>query len=330
MRVLFCIRSDYLRNFAGDTMQLLKSAEYLRRKGIQVDVNSGSVTDFSQYDIVHLFNITSMGETYKYYKTARMCKRITVITPIYWDMTKYYNSLSDLEGIKLWNKCKIYRNEILTGCKMIYSNSNMEMNMLKNEFGKNLSCKVIYNGVETESEEVPLYNFMDRYNMDGYILCVGRICARKNQLAVAKACKDLGYRLVLVGSNHDREYFNKCMSYDNVTYLGFIDSYNIYNAYRFAKVHVLASFVETPGLSSLEAGASGCNVVSTDEGSAREYFKDMAEYCSPYCEDSIRQAIMKGWKKPKSQLLRNHILKNFDWEKCINELYMSYQELLSV
>ena len=70
MRVLLCIRGDYVKSFAGDSKIVLMTAKYLKKLGMEVDINDGYITDYSNYDIVHLFNLTRMGETYKYYKQA--------------------------------------------------------------------------------------------------------------------------------------------------------------------------------------------------------------------------------------------------------------------
>lgn len=329
MKILFCIRGDYYRNFAGDSMRALKTAEYLRKMGVIVDINTGYITDYSDYDIVHLFNLTTIGETYKYYKIARSYKKNIVLSSIYWDFKKYYNYINDSESVKLWDRCKIYRKEILKGCKMIYPNSKAEGELIQNEFGKWVPYTIVYNGIEVESDDVPLYNFKERYNLNNYILCVGRIEKRKNQLMLAEVCNNLGVHLILIGNVCDKKYFSECMRFKNVLYLGYMDSYNIYNAYRFAKLHVLPSFVETPGLSSLEAAASGCNIVSTNEGYASEYFKDMATYCDPYDLNSINESVKIGLKQKKNNKLKNYVLENYNWEKCIKTLYESYRKILN-
>lgn len=329
MKVLLCIRNDYYRNFAGDSMQVIKTAQYLTKMGLEVDINDGGIIDYSSYDIIHLFNLTRIKDAYSYYKIAKAYnKKNIVLSSVYWDLKKYYNHVNDVESIKLWNKCKPYRLEILKGCKMVYPNSKEEGDIIKKEFGNSIPYTVTYNGAEIEDEEVALYNFKERYQLNNYVLCVGRICHRKNQLALAKVCNDLELQLVLIGSINDKEYFNKCINYSNVRYLGFMDSYNIYNAYKSCKIHVLPSFVETPGLSSLEAAAAGCNIVSTIEGSTFEYFNNMAEYCSPYKDKSIAEAIIDADKKPQNDILKKHILENFTWEKCIKELYDSYNQII--
>jgi len=328
MKVLLCIRGDYLKSFAGDSKVVLMTSKYLRKLGVEVDINDGYITDYSKYDIVHLFNLTRMGETYKYYKQAHRQKKCIVITPIYWNLNKYYSYMNNIDNIKLWDKCKPYREEIIKGCNIIYPNSELEKNLLLEDFNISLSCNIIHHGVEIEHEETPLYNLKDRYNLSNYALCVARITAQKNQHTLARACSKLGVNLVLIGNINDNEYFRECMAYKNVTYLGFMDRYNIYNAYRFSKLHVLPGFCETPGLSSLEAAASGCNIVSTIEGSAKEYFKDMADYINPYDEETILTALEKGNNKRKNNELKNYVLKNYNWNKYAEELYRSYERLL--
>ena len=233
-----------------------------------------------------------------------------------------------MDGLKLWKRCKPYRDEILRKSNMIFCNSKIEENHLKKEFGDIAPCKVIHYGVDVENEEIPLYNFKERYLLDKYILSVGRICELKNQYTLAKVCYEMGIELVLIGNVQDKKYFRKCMRFKNVKYFGFMDSYNIYNAYRFAKVHVNCSFADMPGLSSLEAAASGCITVSTKEGCSYEYFKDMAIYNNPYDEEDVFNAINRGLKMKKNDRLKNYITDNFSWENYCETVYKNYLKLL--
>ena len=329
MKVLLCVRQDYYRNFAGDSLQVIKTAEYLQKLGATVDINDGGIYDYSKYDIVHLFNIATTGEIYRYYKIAHFYKKNLVISPIHWDMKKYYRINNEIESIKLYESCSSYKEEILKKSKVIICSSELEMNLIQEEFNVKTQYRVVYNGVEVEDEDIPLYNFTDRYKLNNYVLSVGRICSSKNQLALCTICEELGKQLVLIGSASDKEYLKQCTNFNNVIYLGFMDSYNVYNAYRFAKVHVLPSFVEMPGLSSLEAAASGCNIVSTQEGCAKEYFKDMALYCDPYDNNSILSAVKQGFEKRRDNKLKNYVNENYNWGTSINELYKIYLEILN-
>lgn len=328
MKVLLCIRGDYMKNFAGDSMQVIKFAQHLRKKGVEADINNGGILDYSKYDIIHLFNIISLGETYKYYKLAHEHKKTIVVSPLYWSLKRYYEYKGDFDSLALWDKCKVYRNEILKGCSAVYTNCNLEGELLRRDYKFDAPETIIHCGVEVENEDIPLYNFKERYSLDNYVLSVGRICHMKNQLTLAKICSELGVSLVLIGKVEDKIYFSECRKYEGTIYLGFINNYDIYNAYRFARLHVLPSFSENPGISSLEAAAAGCNVVSTTEGIAKEYLKDMAVYCDPYNEESIFSAVKNSMRTPKNKALKEHILRNYTWEKCTEKLYESYLNII--
>ncbi|HBC96058.1 MAG TPA: hypothetical protein DC034_04575 [Clostridium sp.] len=323
MKILFCIRGDCFRDFAGDSVQLIKTAQYLREKGLEIDINTGSVRDYSPYDIIHLFNLTRVEETYEYYRRAKVYDKPVVLSPIYWNLKKYYSYTGDERNLFLWDKLDTHRKEILKGCKLIYPNSELENDQIRKDFKIDIPYRVIYNGVETNHKTS--YNFKKKYGLRDYVLCVARICSRKNQFVLSKICSELKLQLVLIGSINDISYFNRCMSYKNVRYLGFMDEYSLYSAYKYAGIHVLPSFVETPGLSSLEAAAVGCNIVSTVEGSAREYFGDMCVYCNPYDEHSIREAIIDCLKIKKHKELKNHVIENYNWRNCISPLFESYK-----
>lgn len=330
MKVLLCARQDYLKNTAGDTITLLKIYEHLKEIGVDVDIASGEENfSYINYDIVHLFDVKSIFDSYKHFKSAYNAKCKIVISPMYFDLTKLYRHIKDIDRLKLWHNCKVYREEMVNKSKLILCNSSYEKESLIKDFKFNGKYKVINNGIDIENEEVPLYNFKERYNLENYVLSVGRICTSKNQLLLSKVCNDLKLNVVLIGPVAEKEYLKKCLAYPNVKYLGFMDEYNVYNAYKFAKVHALPSFAEVTSLSSLQAAANGCNIVVTNEGASKEYFKNFAIYCNPYDEESVKEAILKGYRKRKDHRLRDHIESNFTWHKSIKEIYNSYVEIMS-
>lgn len=330
MKVLFCMRSDYYRNFGEDSMQALKIKKYLNKIGVEVDINYGQIDDYSNYDVVHLFNLKITGEIYKYYKTAKYYKKNIVISPLYWNQNKYYNYINDLEGIKLWDKSRVYRQKILKGCNMVLPSSLMEEEFIGKEFGNGIQCSIIHIGVETPSDEIPLYNFKDRYNLDNYVLSVGRINKKNNQIALAEVCNRLGIQLVLIGSTRDKEYINKVMEFKNVLYLGNTNEYDRYNAYKFAKLYVNLSFAEIIPIYCLEAAVNGCNILSTEEGSSIEYFKDMIKYCNPYSLDSILKELEIALRKKKDRNLKSYVIENYSLEKSVKNLYEAYLKIKNI
>jgi glycosyltransferase involved in cell wall biosynthesis len=327
MKVLFCIRPDFKSKIAGDSVQMMTIFKYLSMMGVEVYINDGSIIDYYDYDIIHLFNLTRISETYRYLKIAKKCQKPVVLTPIYWDLKKYYSYSGNDIFLKSWELNSRFRKEIVNECNMLYPSSSIEQQLLFQEFSTDIPCTIVYNCIDTT-----LFNNQQLKNNadNSFIFCASRICPRKNQLALAYACRELGEDLLLTGDVNNREYLDKCLQFKNVRYLGFFKERDLVRFYKSAKLHVLCSFVETPGLSSLEAGACGCNIVSTSEGSAEEYFQGLATYCDPYNDADIYEAVKKALKLNNQPALQNHILKNYNPEKCLKPLYDSYMDILSV
>ena len=240
MKILLCTRQDYYRNTGGDSNLVLKTAKYLEKLGVEVHINDGLILDYSNYDIIHLFNINKIWEIYNCYKKAHKHKKKIVISPVYYNLLEYFKFMNYKDKLKLWEKSNAYREEVLQGSTVIISNSYIEAENIKKDFKIDKKMQVIYNGVEVEDEEIPLYSIRERYNLNSYVLSVGKICSMKNQHLIAKICNELDIQLLLIGRIKESSYYKECMKYNNVLYLGFMDSYNIYNAYRFAKLHVKA------------------------------------------------------------------------------------------
>jgi glycosyltransferase involved in cell wall biosynthesis len=100
--------------------------------------------------------------------------------------------------------------------------------------------------------------------------------------------------------------------------------------YKVAKVHALVSWMETPGLSSLEAAAMGCNIVVTRKGDTYDYFENYAFYCEPDNVNSIKQAIDDAFTSSVNPKLKQKILDNYTWEKTAEETYKAYKKILNI
>lgn len=71
MKVLMQTRQNVFDLAGGDTTQLVKTKEALESKGIDVDLSLDLRPDVSGYDVVHLFNLTRVQETFIQSKTPR-------------------------------------------------------------------------------------------------------------------------------------------------------------------------------------------------------------------------------------------------------------------
>ena len=92
---------------------------------------------------------------------------------------------------------------------------------------------------------------------------------------------------------------------------------------------MLPSWFETTGLVSLEAALCGCNIVSTSQGYARDYFADFAWYCDPARSSSIRDAVEQAWASPPRPKLIDRVLANYTWEHTARESLRAYEMVLA-
>ena len=159
--------------------------------------------------------------------------------------------------------------------------------------------------------------FSRRFGLEGFVLSVGRIEDLKNQLTLVDALADLPVPLVIIGGVNPRHRLynwslrRAAAARPRTMLLRGLPRKLLISAMAAASVHVLPSWFETAGLTSLEAALTGCAVVSTDGGYARAYLGDDAHYCDPADPGSIRQAVEQALRTGPSHKLRRRVLKRF-------------------
>ena len=71
MRIAFITRSTLHSVPGGDTIQIEQTARHLQQIGVQADILSTSApVNYSQYDLLHLFNITRPADLLHHIKNA--------------------------------------------------------------------------------------------------------------------------------------------------------------------------------------------------------------------------------------------------------------------
>jgi len=138
--------------------------------------------------------------------------------------------------------------------------------------------------------------------------------------------------VVIIGAPalNQMDYYRRCrnIAAKNIIFLDHLSQKELVQYYQKAKVHILPSWFETCGLSTLEAAAMGCNVVITDKGFTREYFEDFAFYCDPSSPASILEAVENAASSPARQGLQEKILNCYTWKKAARETLKAYQKIL--
>jgi len=123
-------------------------------------------------------------------------------------------------------------------------------------------------------------------------------------------------------------YYEQCRAEagPNITMGDWLGQEELFTAYVNAKLHILPSWFETTGLSSLEAAVMGCNIVVTDKGDTRDYFKDDAWYCEPDDITSIKTAVDVAFNAPYNEMFRKRILEQYTWRRAGEETLTAYKK----
>ncbi len=351
IRVAFISRATLFSSAGGDTVQMTKTAEWLRKQDVEVDVLlCNEVIDYSKYHLLHFFNIIRPADILIHIRRAK--SKPFVVSPIYVDYGQVSSALSVFSkaqaeyiktiarylknGEKIASKEYLFRGHtasikyILHEAAMLLPNSESEYHRLSRDMGLSIRYHVIPNGIDAS---IALKNYPESEKYKDAILCMGRIEPRKNQLNLIRALNNTNYQLYIHGKpspNHQKYYAQcKAEAAPNVYIEHWLEEDELYTAYSNAKVHVLASYFETTGLSSLEAAVMGCNIVVTDKGDTRDYFQDRAWYCEPANVASIKKAIDEASMAIYNEDFKNYILANYTWEKAAAETLKVYQQVLS-
>lgn len=155
----------------------------------------------------------------------------------------------------------------------------------------------------------------------------------KNVTRLIKAAQKYGFRLKLAGMLHGEEE-NRWLhqhidAWPNIEYLGMVSDDELKELYRRAKVFALPSLIEGVGMVALEAAGYGAEVVLTQIGAPKEYFKGQARLVDPYSIDEIGQGIMecleKGFAQPR---LMRFVEENYSLRSCSERIAKALETML--
>ena len=364
MKVLFQTRTNLFDAPGGDMVQMLKTKEFLEKEGVQVDISLELEPNLDGYDLVHLFNLMEPQDIYLQMRNAKKQGKKIALSTIYGLYTEFerkargglFQKLAQVLSpyqigyiktlVKHFKEKRIHRGvyllmfkgyyglmkEIVDNTAIFLPNSVSEMNRVAGEFKlKNYVFVSIPNAIDqavfTSQDQETASNPYQKYK--NCILCAARIEGRKSTLNLVRAVKDSPYTLVLVGkaSQNQKAYVDQVRQEAgaNVVFLGAISHDELRQLYQVARVHVLPSWMETPGLSSLEAAAMDCNIVATQKGDPYDYFEELAFYCQPDDVASIRTAIDTAFAAPLNPKLKERVLTHYIWEKTATETLKAYQ-----
>ncbi len=355
MRVGMIVRSSLFKTRGGDTIQISETARCLDHLGVHVRIMlANEKIPYGDFDLFHFFNITRPADILRHLNKIH---QPVILTSIY---------INNQNSNAVFRKGLSFFSRMLTEDQMEYikaiarglnrTDEFPDINYLR--FGQHTSIKNILNRVDKvitvsdrEQElifsryhvpfnytnilpglsETFLKSFSFNKKEDDLVLCVSRIEANKNQLNLIKALNDTKYRLIIVGdaAPNQTDYYMECRksASSNISFLPFMSHDGLRELYLSAKVHVLPSFFENFGLSTLEAISMGCQVVVGENGFISDVIGDFAFYCDPASPSSIYSAVDKAAKAPDDLSVIEKV-RQMTWLNAAEKIKLLYHSIL--
>jgi glycosyltransferase involved in cell wall biosynthesis len=340
----------------GDTIQVLQTASHLAKHAVSVDIKlTNEKINYEAYDLLHFFNISRPADILYHINKTGKSFLISTILIDYSEYDKYHRkgiagmlfrflSVDGIEYLKTMSRWLLGKDklmsleyawkgqrrtiiEILKRASLLLPNSHSEYRRLIQRYHCSTNHIVVPNGIDPA-----LFSFNKAIEKDPLlVLCVARIEGIKNQLNLIRALNNSDYKLVIIGAPAPNQlsYYRACReaAAENIRFIEQLPQEELVNYYQQARVHVLPSWFETTGLSSLEAAVMGCNIVITDRGDTVEYFGTDAVYCDPGSPESIYNAVEKAALLPYNESFRGKILAHYSWEQATIRTIEAYERV---
>jgi glycosyltransferase involved in cell wall biosynthesis len=322
LRVLFGTYPWAFETPGGGEIQLKKYLEYLPSHGLNAALHDPWQNNLAATSIFHFFSC--MGGSVHFCKYIKDRGLPLVISSSLW---------IDEESAHLYPIDEIRAQ--LSLADVIVTNSNAESESLARVLAMPPDrFMAVLNGFEPRFAEAGPKLFRDAFDISGaFVLNVGNIEPRKNQLGLVHALKGFALPLILIGHCRDQAYADRVFAEGGplVRHLGPLDHEDprLASAFAACAAFVLPSTLETPGLAALEAAASGAPVVITSEGSTREYFENHVEYVDHHDPADIRRGLDRALTRGPEPALKAHVMPRFAWATVTEALVGVYRTALS-
>lgn len=356
----------------GDMHQVKKTRQYLQQLGVHVDVCCTPRPDPRGYDVVHMWNTWFPAQSLPQLKAVRAARPDipVVLSPIYWDMKE--KAWADVavpaifaeagsprqlqESLQLlaadryvrggrtranasepnFVGYELYQRQLVGLADHLLPQSRAEMLNLKATLGIEKPYTLVPNGAEhAVFENATADDFVRRHGVRDFVLIVGLVEPRKNQLMLLHALRDTGLPLVVIGRHYDLGYYRLCRQHapKDTLFIDHLPHEQLASAFKAARVHCLPSWMECAAFANVEAALCGCALAVSDRTSEKEYFGDNAYYCDPANLLSIRTAVVSAHRNhaadaPKRARLIEQFRTRYTWEAAARATFAGYESAL--
>jgi glycosyltransferase involved in cell wall biosynthesis len=353
LRVLMQNRAHAREQPGGDLVLMERYRRELECLGHRVDLAFGPA-DPGRYDLVHLFNLTLPAVTGGFARAAIAAGVPFVVTALHedwqhtlapriaaheifrlhlggeWDEHALRRALEDIRRQPPGPRPESDLAASHAAC--LLASGESERRRLERDYPLARRVEVLRFGAELPAAASPdPCAFAARHGLGDYLLCVGRLETRKNQLMLLQALRNDRIALVFAtgGFTYQPPYAELCRSFPRrgpTLFLERVGDAELAEAYRGARALVMPSWEELPGLVALEAAALGCPVVASSTGTLDSYLDQGVAWCDPGNPESIRNAVFRALSEPPPAALAERA-RSHTWERAARELAQLYAEV---
>lgn len=357
------------KTLGGPSVRVPRTAGELARFGVGASLAKDSPATKSKADVVHVFNCWPLESAFNTLAGARRTGKPTVFSPIFLNLTPrdtYDRSIPALIAHNLKSPGVITSGLNALKEEVIASDSRPPVEPFPGYADKLATClheadhliflsdyekrcveqmvgipnpsSIVRNPVDSDRfDKADPDLFRTEFGLDKYILCVGRIESRKNQLLLAYAARSLDVPVVFIGHDGNAGYGKlvREVAPDSAIFVPRIepDDPRLASAFAGASAFCLPSWAEGAPLAALEACAAGAPLVLSDRASEEEYFGDLGRYVNPADLDGLIAALNAAVDEADDEALRERRRQlartEFTWAKHVKETAEVYGKAIA-
>ncbi len=371
LKVLLCLHDpERVAPVGGPSIRVRRMQAALATVGVDADLAEAELPDTTGYDLAHVFNVWEPESARRQLQHVRDQGCPVVFSPILLDLFEGLWSQRallplfrgrrppevierDLDRLLAtpmdvrralgaglstsWERWPATVRDLVGLADHLLVLSRREIALLDEFRALSRPFSLVHNGVDLAWPATDRgAAFRAHVGVGDYVLCVGRVEPRKNQLLLAWALRGTGLDLVLLGETPKPEYEALVRSVPDVRVhvvprLAHDDA-RLASAYAGARVFALPSWSEGMPLSALEAAAAGTPLVLSDRSGERESLGPCARYCDPADWRDIRRAVIEAWgdasRVTRAIETRAWIARALTWEHAARETARAYAAVL--
>ncbi len=302
MKIKFLPYQPHSFAFGGFEIQMLSTFNAIKQLGINVSKLDVWDRD-DNFDILHCWGLDMANYENVYW--AKRAKKKVVVTAL----LNYYES--NIQKFKFHLSSFIYKQRLIK--EML---PNIDTVVVVNE----KQAEVCYRYLKIPAHKVCIipnvvdekfFNYKPREDLkNGYILAVGNICNRKNQVNLAISCADDKIPLFLIGKvlNGEEKYADELNSIikqsDNITWVKGLKENSDELIEYFANCTALAlpSFAEQQPIALLEGAVLRKPLIIADKAYARQKYYHNSQLVNPDSISSIKTGLKNVLVNPEKYI----------------------------